>query len=167
MSTKTALQKNGGAYSLVSLFLLLLISSANSQCSQLVWADEFNGSSLDLSKWSYQIGNGTNDGFDVGWGNQESQYYTSRPENISVTGGNLVITARAENYLGAKYTSGRIRSLGKGDWKYGSFEARIKVPEPFQDSRLWPAFWMVPNTTDWPHSGEIDIMETGNIGNEW
>ncbi len=167
MTTKITMLNAWGRKLLAALFCLFLFSSAYSQCSQLVWSDEFNGSSLDLSKWSYQIGNGTNDGLDVGWGNQESQYYTSRPENVNVTGGNLVITARAENYLGASYTSGRIRSLGKGDWKYGSFEARIKVPEPFNDSKLWPGFWMLPQTNNWPHTGEIDIMETGNQYNEW
>ncbi|MFM7022823.1 MAG: family 16 glycosylhydrolase [Flavobacteriales bacterium] len=152
---------------LLFVFLFGIASYSLAQCSQLVWADEFNGSSLDLSKWSYQIGNGTNDGLDVGWGNQESEYYTSRPENVSVTGGNLVITARAESYLGANYTSGRIRSLGKGDWQYGSFEARIKVPEPFNDSKAWPGFWMLPQNNNWPYTGEIDIMETGNQYNEW
>jgi beta-glucanase (GH16 family) len=137
------------------------------QCSQLVWSDEFNGTSLDLTKWSYMIGNGTNDGLPAGWGNQESEYYTSRPDNVTVTGGNLVITAKAENYLGASYTSGRIRSLGKGDWFYGSFEARIKVPPPYQDSKVWPGFWMLPDKSNWPYTGEIDIFETGNQYNEW
>ncbi len=148
-------------------FIGLLPLYTYSQCSQLVWYDEFNGSSLDLSKWSYQIGNGTNDGLDPGWGNQESQYYTSRPENVNVTGGNLVITAKAESYLGAQFTSGRIRSLGKGDWTYGSFEAKIKVPAPYQDSKLWPGFWMLPGNNNWPSTGEIDIMEVGNEYNEW
>ncbi len=149
---------------------LLLGSVPNAvyaQCSQLVWSDEFNGTALDLNKWSYQIGTGTNDGLASGWGNEESQYYTSRPENVKVTGGNLVITAKVEDYLGAKYTSGRVRSRGKGDWLYGSFEAKIKFPEPFQDSKAWPGFWMLPYNNNWPYSGEIDIAETGNEFNEW
>lgn len=150
---------------------ILIITSlpdvVHSQCSQLVWSDEFNGTGLDMNKWSYQIGNGTNDGLTNGWGNGESQYYTSRPENVNVTGGNLVITARAESYLGANYTSGRIRSRGKGDWLYGSFEARIKFPEPFQNTKLWPGFWMLPYDNNWPHNGEIDIVETGKEFNEW
>jgi beta-glucanase (GH16 family)/PKD repeat protein len=148
-------------------FVLIVPTLTLAQCSQLVWSDEFNGTALDLNKWSYQIGNGTNDGLTPGWGNQESEYYTSRPENVNVSGGNLVITAKAESYLGANYTSGRIRSRGKGDWFYGSFEARIKVPAPYKDSKAWPGFWMLPDNSNWPYTGEIDVFETGNEYNEW
>ncbi|MBX9851625.1 MAG: family 16 glycosylhydrolase [Cytophagaceae bacterium] len=158
---------------LCTLLYIVSILPAYSQCQQLVWSDEFNGTSLDLTKWSYQTGNGTNDGLPVGWGNNERQYYTSRAQNIRVQNGNLEITALAENYLGAQYTSARIRTKNtvtgnpNNEWKYGSFEARIKVPEPFADSRAWPAFWMLPNAGPWPNTGEIDIMETGLNGQPW
>ena len=127
---------------------------------QLVWTDTFNGTSLDTSKWSYQVGTGCPNL--CGWGNNELQYY--RPENVTVSGGRLRITAKQENYGGMPYTSGRIRTAGLADWAYGRFEVRAKLPK---GQGLWPAIWMLP--TDWVYggwaaSGEIDIMEL--VGHE-
>jgi beta-glucanase (GH16 family) len=118
----------------------------------LVWHDEFNGSSVDTSKWSYEV-NGD------GGGNSELQYYTARPQNSFVKDGVLTIQAQQEDYMGKSYTSARMRTLKKGDWKYGRFDVRAQLP---YGQGLWPAIWMLP--TDWvyggwPASGEIDIME--------
>lgn len=126
---------------------------------ELVWSDEFNYSGLpDGNKWSYDT-----DGNASGWGNNESQYYTSaRLKNSEVKNGFLSITAHKEDFEGKKYTSARLVTRGKGDWLYGKIEVRAKLP----DGRgMWPAIWMLP--TDWayggwPASGEIDIME--NVG---
>jgi beta-glucanase (GH16 family) len=119
---------------------------------KLVWNDEFNGSSLDLTKWQYEV-NGN------GGGNHELEYYTADTSNSYVANGSLVICAKRENYLGKQYTSARINTQGQGDWKYGHIEVRAKLPE---GRGLWPAIWMMPTNSeygDWPSSGEIDIME--------
>lgn len=125
---------------------------------QLVWSDDFTGtagSSPDNTKWSFDIGTGTN-----GWGNSELQYYTSRPDNIQLDGsGKLVITAKSESYSGSGFTSARIKTKGKFAQAYGRFEARIKTPS---GPGIWPAFWMLGSNIDtkpWPQCGEIDIME--------
>jgi beta-glucanase (GH16 family) len=122
---------------------------------QLVWQDEFNvDGAPDNTLWSYDIGTGNN-----GWGNNELQYYTSRPENIVVENGMLKITAKRELYLGSGYTSAKIVTKGIFEKKYGRFEARIKLP---WGKGLWPAFWMLGSNIDqvsWPQCGEIDIME--------
>ena len=125
---------------------------------ELTWSDEFNGNSgvsPDAAKWSYDIGTGNG-----GWGNSELQYYTNRPENISMDGkGNLVITAKKESYNGSAFTSARIKTKGMFDQQYGRFEARLKTP---YGPGLWPAFWMLGaniDTVPWPQCGEIDIME--------
>ncbi len=123
---------------------------------QLVWSDEFEGTELDNSKWSYQTGTGTEYGLES-WGNNEEQYY--REENVKVEEGNLVITARQQSFGGKGYTSGRIRTLGKGDWTYGRVEFRAKMP---RGQGLWAAVWMLPTDEvygGWAASGEIDIME--------
>jgi len=129
----------------------------------LVWSDEFDGSTLNLANWEYMIGDGTSYGLPSGWGNNELQYYTDRPENIYVQDGNLVIVAREESYHGYDYTSARIRSLNKQDFLYGRMEARIKLPTT---QGMWPAFWMLPTDSvygGWAASGEIDIVESVNI----
>ncbi len=125
---------------------------------ELVWEDEFNGTSGDLpnaANWTYDIGNGVD-----GWGNQELQYYTDRPENVSLDGGgNLVITAISEPFEGSNFTSARITTKGLREQTYGRFEARLKTPF---GQGLWPAFWLLGvdvNEVGWPQTGEIDIME--------
>ena len=118
----------------------------------LVWNDEFSGSSIDKTKWEHEV-NGD------GGGNNELQYYTDFTENSYVEKGLLIIQALNKNYLGKEYTSARMRTKYKGDWTYGRFEIKAKLP---YGQGLWPAIWMLP--TDWayggwPESGEIDIME--------
>lgn len=115
----------------------------------LVWSDEFNGSKLDESVWNYNTGGG-------GWGNNELQYYTNRPENIRLVNGCLEIEARKETYENREYTSARIYSKGKKSFLYGKMEARIKFPGGVG---TWPAFWMMGESGGWPKCGEIDIME--------
>ena len=124
----------------------------------LQFADEFNGNgSPDGSKWGYDTGAN-------GWGNNESQFYTTRSENVKIENGVLKITARKENYEGASYTSARLKTQGKFSFKYGRIEVRAKLPE---GGGTWPAIWMLGsnfNSVGWPACGEIDIME--HIGNE-
>lgn len=115
----------------------------------LAWSDEFDGTSLDESVWNYNIGGN-------GWGNNEKQYYTSREENIRVNNGMLEIEARKEQYENNEYTSARIHSKGKKEFKYGRIEARIKFPG---GKGTWPAFWTLGGTGNWPNCGEIDIIE--------
>ncbi len=123
---------------------------------QLTWNEDFSGSSLDNSKWSYQEGDGSDYGVS-GWGNDEQQYYTRN--NITFENGKLVIKADDDGMGGKPYTSGRIWTSGKFSQAYGKFEAKIKMPE---GAGLWPAFWMLPADTEygvWAASGELDIME--------
>ena len=140
-------------------------SSANANCIDngcvLVWADEFDGSAVDTGKWEFMIGNGGLYNL-PGWGNNELQYY--RSENATVVNGELTITAREQSFGGFNYTSSRLRTKGLGDWKYGRFEMRAKLPS---GQGFWPAFWMLPTDNVygiWAASGEIDIME--QIGSE-
>ena len=125
----------------------------------LYWSDEFDGTSLDTSKWTYEDGNG-----DWGWGNGEMEYYTS--SNDSVSDGVLTISAKKEERGGFHYTSTRIKTQNKVKFTYGYVEARIALPA---EQAMWPAFWMMPNDSTyggWPNSGEIDIMEArGRVPN--
>lgn len=142
----------------------------------LVWSDEFDGNSLDESKWGYQLGTRSVDGTKLGpesWGNGEKQCYTK--DALSVSDGTLKITARKlkEPLEKRHYTSARIRTKNKFSRTYGYFEAKMKTPAI---QGMWPAFWMVPQPTHpdgsgneyggWASSGEIDIMEAcGRLGN--
>lgn len=121
---------------------------------KLRWSDEFEGRALDLKKWGFEVNA-------EGGGNNELQYYVTN--NVTVTNGLLTITARKEHFAGPEgtreFTSSRIRTLGKGDWLYGRFEMRARLPE---GRGIWPAFWMLPTDEKyggWPRSGEIDLME--------
>lgn len=158
--------------SLLSLSLTaLLLSSCNADDTQtvttlnnLVWADEFDvDGAPNTDLWNYDIGNGAEQGI-PGWGNNELQYYTDRPENVVVENGMLKIMALSESFGGSSYTSARINTKDLFEQKYGRFEARIQLP---WGQGLWPAFWMLGANSDeviWPACGEIDIME--NRGSE-
>jgi beta-glucanase (GH16 family) len=146
------------------LVIVLVGSEAKSQT--LIWADEFNKPTLDNEKWTRDVGGNGN-------GNGELQYYTSGDQNVFIGSkanaldtGYLVIEARRENYGIApenrQFTSGRINTIGKFNFKYGTIEASIKLPN--LQNGLWPAFWMLGAnypTVGWPRSGEIDVMEAG------
>jgi beta-glucanase (GH16 family) len=149
-----------------SIGLLIAISIAAApafaQCAlvsncTLVWSDEFDGTAVDTNNWEFMLGDGSAYGI-PGWGNNELQFYTE--SNASVSNGALTITAREEAMGGLDYTSARLRTLNKGDWTYGRFEMRAKLPV---GQGMWPAFWMlssVPDYGGWAASGEIDIMES-------
>lgn len=128
---------------------------------KLVWQDDFNYEGLpDSGKWDYDtVGN------EAGWGNNESQFYTSgRLENARVEDGKLKITALNELMGGKEFTSARLMS--RADWKYGRIEVRAKLPA---GRGTWSAIWMMPGGWSffdggWPDVGEIDIME--HVGHE-
>ena len=123
--------------------------------TELTMQDEFDTDGAPNSDiWDYNIGTGIN-----GWGNNELQYYTDRPENVTINNGILVITAKEEAYEGASYTAARLLTKDLFEQQYGRFEARIRLP---YGQGLWPAFWMLGANSDvaiWPECGEIDIME--------
>lgn len=156
---------------LAYLGLILVLTSCNSKSVgisekesenldenkyQLVWQDEFDYGGLpDSTKWKYDT-----EGNDVGWGNNEAQYYTDANEkNAHVEKGVLKITAQKEDFEGKKYTSARLVSLA--GWKYGKIEVHAKLT---LGRGTWCAIWMMPsdwsfNDGNWPDIGEIDIME--------
>ena len=116
----------------------------------LTWSDEFSGTEINDDNWGYDIGGS-------GWGNNELQYHTNR--NAYLKEGLLVIRAQQEAYRGKNYTSSRLKTQGKQNFKYGRIDVRARLPE---GAGIWPALWMLgENITDvgWPKSGEIDIME--------
>jgi len=118
---------------------------------QLVWSDDFNSSSLDSTKWSYDLGSG-------GWGNSELETYTNSSSNLSMDGNSHLLITALQPSAGV-YTSARIKTKAKFAQAYGRFEARIKTPS---GPGIWPAFWLLGSNTDtvgWPQCGEIDIME--------
>jgi len=140
---------------LASCFLALV---ASQQTYQLVWSDEFNGNSLDLTKWQYEVNCD-------GGGNNELQCYTNSPNNVAVQNGSLVITAIPQNLNGKQYTSGRINTARSAAWKYGRIDFSAKSPNGIY---LWPALWMMPRDNvygGWAASGEIDIFESRSTQN--
>ncbi len=141
---------------------------------ELIWQDEFDGTSVDMTKWSYVV--------DCwGGGNNEKQCYVDKSDNFEFNNGIMHIVAKREDFTGPAdiqdsdqydpsntrtqpYTSGRLRTKHKGDWRYGRFEMRARMPH---GQGTWPAFWMLPTNPKygtWAASGEIDIMEAVNLG---
>lgn len=120
----------------------------------LVWSDEFSGTSLDLGVWNQEIGNGSG-----GWGNNELEYYTNSLKNCFLSNGNLIIEARKEPILGFNYSSSRLTTQNKKNFKFGRIDIRAKLPV---GKGLWPALWMLGaniSSVGWPACGEMDIME--------
>lgn len=124
----------------------------------LLWSEEFNTPGApDPSKWGYDLGAG-------GWGNNELQYYTNRPENVIVSNGTLKIMLKKETFSGSPYTSARILTKDKFSFRYGKIEIMAKLPS---GGGTWPAIWMLGSnfaSAGWPACGEIDIME--HVGNQ-
>lgn len=124
---------------------------------QLVWADEFDGTSIDDDNWTHEVNCD-------GGGNNEAQCYTDSADNSYVSEGSLKIVAMpAEEGAQKPYTSARLNTRYKADFKYGRIEMRAKMPS---GQGSWPAFWMMPTDEvygGWPRSGEIDIVEAVNL----
>ncbi|WP_179506333.1 MULTISPECIES: glycoside hydrolase family 16 protein [unclassified Sphingomonas] len=170
----------------MSVALALLVSAAAAAAAaapeapgpgwHLVWADEFDGTAIDPARWTLA---------DDCWGggNQERQCYTPRRANAHLADGHLVITARKEAWRGPAYpqdlretpdrnaaraekpfTSARLSTKDKAAWRYGRVEVRARLPG---GQGSWPAIWMLPAESRygrWAASGEIDILETVNLG---
>jgi len=149
-------------------FFALIISGCGTESEpeevvdrEVIWQDEFDvDGSVDPNNWTFDIGTGEEIFGQPGWGNNERQYYTDRPENIRVEDGMLQITAIEESFEGSSYTSGKILTRGIFEKTFGRFEARIQLPF---GQGIWPAFWLLGDDSDgtviWPQIGEIDIME--------
>lgn len=158
-------------FSFISILFLFFTTSCKSQSTEtsanendltsipgwkLVWSDEFNYAGLpNPQKWGYDVAA-------PGWVNNEAQaYHENRLENARVENGKLIIEARLDNYKNYLYSSARIVTKNRGDWTYGRFEIRAKLPT---GKGTWPAIWMLPTVWNlgngsWPDNGEIDIME--------
>jgi len=126
-----------------------------------MWSDEFDvPGALNPNVWTHEIGVGPNNN---GWDHGELQYYTDRQVNSAISHGSLKITAKRETFMGMRFTSARIITRDKFDFKYGRIEIRARLPV---GGGTWSAFWMLPTVSKygaWPRSGEIDIME--HVGN--
>lgn len=122
---------------------------------KLKWKDDFNGDSLNKADWNVET-------HEPGWVNSEWQAYVDSADNIQVKDGKLLLkpVKTVDKDGNASYTSGRINTQGRHDFKYGYFECRAKVPT---GKGYLPAFWMMPTDENlygqWPKCGEIDIME--------
>ncbi|MFY0607208.1 MAG: glycoside hydrolase family 16 protein [Cyclobacteriaceae bacterium] len=127
----------------------------------LIWQDEFDETSIDATKWTYETGDGTDYGLPAGWGNNERQIYTTLPENSGVEMDEdmsvLAITAKSDGNGG--YTSAKLTTNDLFSLRYGRVDVRAKMP---QGQGIWPAIWMLGDNIseiDWPGCGEIDIVE--------
>ena len=124
----------------------------------LKWFENFDENQINLNRFNIEIQ-------DAGWVNNELQAYTDNHKNIFIDNSILYIKAIKEKHGSAGYTSGRITTQGKSNWKYGRFEIRAKVPK---ENGSWPAIWLLSesiNEDGWPKCGEIDIMEHINKEN--
>lgn len=142
-----------------TVFIMLWVLNINcSNQRSLVWSDEFETDGRpDTARWGYDLGDGCP--AVCGWGNNELQSYTRHNKNARVENGVLIIEAHHDSLGGKAFTSARLVTKNKGDWRYGRIEVRAQLPK---GKGTWPAIWML--STDWkyggwPTSGEIDIME--------
>lgn len=133
-------------------FLLVLVMVSCEKKPKLVWQENFNGETLNEETWNYELGNGCPEL--CGWGNNEKQIYTKNNHTFKDGFLHINILKEADHY-----TSTRITTKGKKEFKYGRIETRAKLPLA---KGLWPAFWMLGSNISeagWPLCGEIDILE--------
>lgn len=133
----------------VITILCLCTTLTHSQDMKLVWADEFNESAIDMSKWK----------FETGPTDETLHYFTDHPENTKIVDGKLQIIALEEEFEGFNYTASLLKTEDIYNFRYGRIEASIKLP---QTTGFVPAFWLLPQDSKygyWPWSGEIDVME--------
>jgi beta-glucanase (GH16 family) len=133
-----------------------ILAQASNNSGGVVWLETFTNGVVDANTWTWDVGGS-------GWGNGQFEYDTANHQNSYVTNGDLVIEADATNYMGNSFTSARMLTEGRFAFKYGTIEARIKVPNTANG--LWPAFWMMgvnAGAIAWPECGELDITELGS-----
>lgn len=147
-------------FTILAVLLLLPLLKTQAQCNTLIWADEFNGTTVDLTKWQSISGNGCPSL--CGFGNGEAQRYDPNQATIVKEGTNSYLNIQAKyepnsQFPQQPYSSAKLTTQGKYAVKYGRIEARMKLSTGMG---AWPAFWMLPaGTANWPYTGEIDIME--------
>ena len=127
-------------------------STGGGSAWRLVWSDEFNGSTVNLSKWNIR---------DNTYLDHDKACITGRSQNLSIGGGHLKLIAQRENRQcwsqNRQYTTSYLDTIGKASWTYGAFEIRAKSPNgPTNSQGLWPAFWLRPDDGG---KGEIDVTE--------
>ena len=145
--------KDGKSYSAENTVTIAADDPEYIEGMTLVWSDEFDGTSVNTADWTFETGA-------TGWGNNELQNYTNGA-NAVVSGGYLAIIAKKvdDNKTVGSYTSSRIVTRGRKEFKYGRLEIRAQLPS---GTGIWPAIWMLGSnfsTAGWPACGEMDIME--------
>ena len=133
--------------------------------TNLTFSEEFNTvGAPDPAVWVYDLGTGEGTPAGLGWGNNEKQNYTKDSKNIRVEDGSLIITAIKETSGNQSYSSARIKTQGKYNFKYGKIEIKAKLPTGLG---TWAAIWSLGSnfsTVKWPNCGEIEFME--HVGKE-
>ena len=148
----------------VAIVTVLIVAGSIARAdTNIVWSDEFNGTSIDSSKWKFETGNNN------GWGNSELEYYTARTNNAYVDGNGLLhIVARQESLAGYNFTSARMKTQGLYSTPvFGIFEWRAKLPSGVG---MWPALWLLGTnypSVGWPACGEIDVVENNGATPTW
>jgi beta-glucanase (GH16 family) len=147
----------------VAIVTVLILSGNSARAdTNIVWSDEFNGTSIDTTKWTFENGN------NGGWGNSELEYYTSSSQNAYVSNGVLHIVARQQSLGGFSFTSARMKTQGLYNTPvFGVFEWRAKLPAGVG---MWPALWMLGSnfpSAGWPACGEIDVVENNGATPTW
>lgn len=147
-------------YAFRFLIVIVFATAFSANAQTLVWQENFDSIAINNNRWTYDLGTGSDRPAGHGWGNSELEYYTNRPQNVRTENGRLIIEAHKEAFQGSLFTSARIKTEGRVHFKYGTVEARIKLPHV--SNGLWPAFWTLGTVgSGWPGIGEIDMMEVG------